>query len=247
MITAIVLAKNEEKNIIDCVESLSWCNEILIVDDNSTDRTQEIVESFENRKIKLIQQSLNGDFSKQRNLAMSRARNEWVLFIDADERVDESLKREIEEKAENDLVDGYLIQRIDNMWGKEFRSGEAGNIKLVRLAKKSKGKWEGKVHEKWMINGKIGELNSPLFHFPHQKLSDFLREINDYTTLRAEELKEKGVRVKTRDIAFYPAGKFINNYFLKLGIRDGIEGFIFAIVMSFHSFLVRAKLWLLWN
>lgn len=133
------------------------------------------------------------------------------------------------------------------MWGKELRYGEMGNIKLLRLAKKNAGEWKGKVHEKWFVEGKIAQLQNPLTHFPHQSMTEFLQEINFYTGLRAKELYERGIKVPWWSIIVYPKGKFLINYFIKRGFLDGLEGFIFAIMMSFHSFLVRGKLWLLWQ
>ena len=124
--------------------------------------------------------------------------------------------------------------------------GETGNIRLTRLVKKGSGKWIGKVHEIWTTKSKIGKLKNPLFHYPHQTIDKFLEEINFYTDLRSEELYEKKTHVYWWTITFYPKAKFILNYFLKRGFLDGLPGLVFAILMSFHSFLVRGKLWLLW-
>lgn len=246
-LTAIVLTKNEEKNIYDCLESVLWCDEIIIVDDFSEDRTLEVAKSINEEKIKIFQHKLEGDFSSQRNFGLDKAESEWVLFLDADERVSQDLRAEI-----NDVIidetskpknSGYSIKRIDYMWGKELKHGETGDIKLLRLGRKKKGKWIGQVHETWQMEGKLGELNESLIHFPHQSIREFLSEINFYTDLRAKELYRNGKICKTRDIIFYPLGKFVKNYFVKLGFLDGLEGLIFALMMSFHSFLVRSKLW----
>ena len=125
--------------------------------------------------------------------------------------------------------------------------GESGNIKLLRFGKKHSGVWVGKVHEEWQVDGKKGELGSFLLHYPHQTLNEFLTEINFYSTLRANELYEKKITVSYLDLLKYPVAKFLLNYFLKLGFLDKMEGLMFALMMSFHSFLVRGKLWLLWQ
>jgi len=242
MISAVVLTKNEEKNIVDCLESLSWCDEIIIVDDDSEDRTAEISKKF---SAKVFIRNLNSDFSKQRNYGLEKANGDWILFIDADERVSKKLKEEIESKIKNDKSSGYLIKRTDTIWGRKLKYGETGNIVLLRLARKNNGKWEGKVHEEWKIEGKIDILKSHLDHYPHPTISEFLKDINYYTDLRAKELFEKGVRSDFISILFYPVTKFLSNYFLKLGLLDGLQGLVFAIMMSFHSFLVRGKLWIL--
>ena len=242
MISAIVLTKNEEKNIVDCLESLSFCDEILIVDDNSTDRTAEISKGMNAR---VISHSLDNDFSKQRNFALDNANNDWVLFVDADERVSKVLAREIDYVVTENRFDGFFVKRYDTIWGKLLKHGEIGDLRLLRLGKRDKGRWKGEVHEKWLIDGRTSDLRNFLYHFPHQSIALFLKEINHYTTLRAEELRKGGVKVKWYSIILYPKLKFIKNYFLKLGFMDGMEGFIFAIMMSFHSFLVRGKLWIL--
>ncbi len=128
-----------------------------------------------------------------------------------------------------------------------MRYGETGSIKLLRLAKKDSGIWEGKVHERWKVKGKVWELKNPLLHCPHQTISEFLSEINFYSTIRTQELFDQGVKTSVWQIIIYPLGKFIQNYFFKRGFLDGIPGFVVATIMSFHSFLVRGKLWQLWE
>lgn len=249
MVSAVVLTKNEEKNIVDCLETLVWCDEILVIDDNSEDRTVEIAQKME---AKVFAHSLNNDFSKQRNFGLSKAKGEWVLFVDADERVSTELRKEISDAISSRIwrkqnLCGFYIKRRDFMWGKELKHGETGNIKLLRLAKKDAGFWEGAVHEEWKVKGKTGELKNLLLHYPHQTIAQFLQEINFYTTLRTQELYQKRVKVRWHDIILYPKAKFIYNYFIRMGFLDGLPGFIFALIMSFHSFLVRGKLWLLWK
>lgn len=252
MISVIILTKNEEKNILDCLESISWADEIIIIDDNSEDRTLDVVRQLSLvKKIKIYKKSLENDFSAQRNYALSKATKEWVLFLDADERVSKALREElntliVNEKNEH-KYDGFYIKRKDILWGKMLKHGEIGSIKLLRLARKKAGVWYGKVHEEWQVEGKISDLENYLIHYPHQTVSEFLKEINFYTSIRARELYEKKVQVSLLDIIIYPKAKFILNYLIRLGFLDGIEGFIFAIFMSFHSFMVRGKLWLIWQ
>lgn len=247
MISAVVLTKNEEKNIVDCLETLVWCDEALVIDDGSEDRTVEISKKM---GASVFVRSLNKDFSQQRNFGLSRTKGEWVLFVDADERISPELAREIKYQIanrKNNDRNGFYIKRRDFMWGRELKYGETGNIKLLRLARKDAGRWEGAVHEEWKIKGKTGELKNPLFHYPHQTISEFLKEINFYTDLRAKELYMSDIPIYWTSIILYPKLKFIYNYFIKAGFLDGLPGFIFALLMSFHSFLVRGKLWLLWK
>lgn len=243
-ISVVILTKNEEKNIVDCIETVDFCNEIIVIDDASEDRT---VESAEKQGAVVYKHALDNNFAKQRNFGLEKAKNEWVLFVDADERVSETLKKEIEFRITKPHIDGYNVRRIDTMWGKELKYGEAGAVKLLRLARKHKGEWVGHVHETWNMRGKVGELDSSLQHFPHPTVSEFLSEINVYTDIRSEELFEKKVAVSGIQIIVYPFSKFVFNYFVRRGYKDGLPGLVYALFMSMHSYLVRAKLWELWQ
>lgn len=252
MISVVVLTKNEEKNILDCLESISWADEIIIIDDFSEDLTEEVIKNFiQNKKIKIFKRKLGDDFSSQRNFGLLKAKYDWVLFVDADERVPNDLREEINafliEEKDKSSTNGFYIKRKDIMWGKLLKHGETGNIKILRFGRKNAGKWDGKVHEEWKISDNVSGFENFLIHYPHQTVSEFLKEINFYTTIRARELYANGIRTNVYQIILYPKAKFFLNYFLKLGVLDGIEGLIFSILMSFHSFLVRAKLWQLWQ
>ncbi|MDO8660115.1 MAG: glycosyltransferase family 2 protein [Candidatus Parcubacteria bacterium] len=249
MISTVILTKNEEKNIAKCLESVKWCDEIVIIDDKSTDKTIEIAKKY---KAAVYANNLKGDFSAQRNFGLSKVKNEWVLFVDSDEIISDALAYELSNaiglKDQNlRNFNGFYLKRSDFMWGKQLKYGETGNIRLLRLGKKGSGDWTGKAHEKWQIDGPTGKLVNPILHFPHKTLEEFLREINFYTDIRAEELKDKRTKISFWLILLYPAGKFIINYFFKKGFMDGMQGLVFAIIMSFHSFLVRSKLWLMKN
>lgn len=243
-ISAVVLAKNEEKNIEECLKSLSWCDELIVVDDESTDST---VAKARKLGAKVYIHTLENDFAKQRNYGLDAAKGDWVLFVDADERVNAELAEEIQKVIENPAYDEYYLHRLDSMWGKVLRYGEAGSTTLLRLARKNEGQWQGRVHEIWNMKGAIGILKNPLCHFPHPTVDEFIREINFYTTLRAQELFQSDIKVRWWEIVVYPNAKFVTNYFLKLGFLDGTAGLLVALLMSFHSFLVRGKLWLLWS
>lgn len=248
MISAVILTKNEEANISDCIKSVSWCDEVIVVDDNSEDRTVELAKKL---NANVYVHSINNDFSTQRNFGLSKANGEWVLFVDADERVSDALAFEISNIA-HQITDqslskysGFYVKRSDFMWGRKLRFGETGKVVLLRIAKKNSGRWEGKVHENWEVKGHLGKLKNPIIHFPHKTLQEFLKEINFYTTIRAEELYKKDGKANFISVLMYPLGKFILNCILRRGFLDGIPGLIVALTMSFHSFLVRGKLWLL--
>jgi glycosyltransferase involved in cell wall biosynthesis len=260
-ISAVVLTKNEEKNIDRCLKSISFCDEIIIVDDYSIDKTIEKVNEFKGLKsLKVFQRKLNNDFAGQRNFGLSKATNDWVLFIDADEEVSEDLRKEIvsllapRSPAQRDGVgfhgsivkeNAFYVRRKDYFWGRELRYGEIRRIRqigIIRLVRKNSGRWLGDVHEVFHTAENCAGLKGFLNHYPHQTLKDFIEDINYYSSIRAEELYSRGEKTNVFQIVLYPFGKFIYNYFISLGFLDGPAGFVYAFMMSFHSFLVRAKL-----
>lgn len=264
-ISAVVLTKNEEKNIEKCLRSLYWCDEIVVIDDCSQDKTVKIAQKM---GVRVFTHSLNDDFAHQRNFGLEKAKGEWVLFVDADERIPAALAAEIRSLLKkvgpalafgsgkhpakrgsfsgSDLdCKGFYIKRRDFFGGRWLKYGETARVRLLRLAKKNAGHWEGAVHEVWKIKGKTDELTSPLLHHPHPTAAEFLEEINKYSTIRARELYTQEKKINFFEIIVYPLGKFLKNYFLTFGFLDGLPGFLNAIFMSFHSFLTRGKLWLI--
>jgi glycosyltransferase involved in cell wall biosynthesis len=244
MISGVIIAKNEEDSIAKAISSLSFCDEIIVIDNDSTDKTAEIAKK---NKAIVYHKNTQKDFSSLRNFGLEKAKEEWILFIDADEEVSKTLKDEILQLLEKDKsiqgdFSGYFIKRKDYWWGKEIRHGEAGNIKLLRLIRRGMGKWSGNVHEVLETHGEIGTLNEPLIHRPHQTVAEFIDHINAYSSIRAEELDGEHVKSTIFQIVVYPLGKFIVNYFIRLGFLDGAPGFGYAFLMSFYTFLVRSKL-----
>jgi len=242
MLSAVVITRNEKKNLDACLKSLRFCDEIVIIDDYSSDDTLKIAKKH---RAKIYQRKLNSDFAGQRNFGQLKANGQWILFIDADERVSESLEKEIKQ-AVRENIDGYYIKRRDFFWGKQLKYGETKKIRnkgLLRLVKKSSGIWMGNVHEVFHTACNTGTLSSYLDHYPHQKLSDFIESVNYYSSLRARELYLSGKKTTVIEIVFVPFFKFIFNFFFNLGFLDGAQGFVYAFMMSFHSFLVRSKLY----
>lgn len=241
-LTAVIITKNEEDNIYECINSVSFCDEIIIIDDNSGDRTQQIAKKL---GVIVYQRSSNGDFSSQRNFGLEKAKADWVLFIDADERVSKDLAEEIYQQTSQFLTSatGFNLKRHDILWGRTMLHGDSGSQSFLRLARRMKGNWVGKVHERWEIIGEVKSLANPLYHYPHSSVSSFLEKINYYSTIRADELLSNKKKVSFFSIIVFPAGKFLQDYFIKQGFRDGTAGVVQALMMSFHSFLVRGKLW----
>ncbi|MBI3559837.1 glycosyltransferase family 2 protein [Candidatus Gottesmanbacteria bacterium] len=265
MISAVVLTHNDEEILERCLASISWCDEMIVIDDHSTDETMAVAKK---RGAKVFSRPLGDDFAAQRNFGLERAKGEWVLFVDSDEVVMDELAKEIRDLTQrvipakagiqgikagspirSGMTDcgGYLIKRRDILWGKGLRYGETGNVKLLRFGRKDAGTWIQPVHEYWKIQGTVGELVHPLLHYPHQNVAQFLEEINRYSTLYARYLFQNGIQEPGWHIVGKPLAKFFVNYIYRLGILDGTAGITHALMMSFHSFLVRSKLWQLYD
>jgi len=242
-ISAIILTKNEGKNLGECIRALTFCEEIIVIDDYSSDKTVEIARGL---GAKVFQRSLDGNFAAQRNFGLEKATNKWVLFIDADERVSHELKEEMEKEvpAPNNSHLGYFLKRDDYFFGKKLKFGETASVSLLRLARKSAGKWMRSVHEVWEVQGRTKTLKNPLEHYPHQSLREFINDINFHSGLHAEANHQEGKHSSLVKILFWPKLHFFKNYFLRLGFLDGTEGFVLALMMSLHSFLAWSKLWL---
>jgi len=244
MLTGIVLTKNEEKNIARCLNGLKFCDHIVVVDDGSTDDTVSIAIGL---GAQVLEHSLQGDYAAQRNWALNKVKSQWVLFVDADETVSPALAQEITQAVAKVEYKGYLLRRADFMWDRQLKHGDVGGVNLLRLARRGAGQWVGRVHETWQIEGRIGQLNNPLQHYPHPDMAAFLSQLNRYSTIRAQELFDSGARSNLLQIVFYPVFKFLRLWIWKLGFADGTSGFIHAMTMAFYTFLVRGKLWLLYK
>lgn len=243
MISAVVLTHNSAATLSTTLKSLGFADELLVIDDHSTDETTTIAKSY---GAQVTTHTLSDDFALQRNLGLQIAKGDWVLYVDSDEEVSESLAKELIQasRAPSDVV-GYMIKRTDKLWGKVLQHGETDNVRLMRFAKKDAGVWVRPVHEVWQVKGLIGNFSSPLLHTPHPTVSHFLASVSRYSTVNAQYLYRQNTKIPLWHVVAYPVTKFLVNYVWRLGFLDGTQGAIVAIMMSFHSFLVRSKLWLL--
>lgn len=222
-ISAVIITrdKTRAKNTID---SVSFADELLVSEEKNID-----------------------DYSAVRNRMMRKAKHKWVLFVDDDEIITKDLRIEIQEAIKSDQINGYFMRREDMFLGRVLKHGENAAIRILRLAKKDKGVFERPVHEIWTVKGRVGELESPLLHYPHISITSFLEKINNYSTIEANFRHKIGKKSSLVKLSLFPLLKLINNYILKLGFLDGTPGFIMAVMMSFHSFQTWTKLYLLQN
>ncbi len=241
-ISSVIITKNEEGNLKRCFNSLSFSDEIILVDDFSKDRTVKIAESY---KAKVFRRKLNQNFADQRNFGLSKAKGRWVFFIDADEEVPVSLRNEIVQVTSNPLntQDGYLLKRKDIFYGKKLNHGEWGKNLILRIIRNGSAKWVRNVHETLEVKGKLTKLKSELTHYPHKNLNSFVESINYFSTIHAFSNKDEGKKSDIFKIIFYPFFKFFYNWIYKGGFKDKDHGFTMSLMMSFHSFLAWAKLW----
>lgn len=240
-VSACVITFNEENNIKDCLESVTWTDEIVVVDSFSTDKTVEICQAYTE---KVFQRKWSG-FLDQKNFALQQAIHNWILSIDADERVSSPLRDEIIGELRNDDdVGGYYIPRHTYYLGRWINHGGWYPNCQLRLFRKDKGKWAGEqLHEKVRVVGKTKTLRSDLLHFAYRSLSDQLKTIDHFSRASAEIMRRKGIRVTPFHLLVRPPIKFLETYIYKQGFLDGIPGLINAIAYSFYVFMKYAKVW----
>lgn len=240
-ISAIVITYNEEKNIQRCLESLSWADEIVVVDSFSQDRTKDIASSFTDKIFDLEWQG----FGKQKEIARTKASYDWVLSVDADEVVSEKLREEIKSIInKNDSLDGYYIPRLSNFLGRWIKHSGWYPDYVLRLFKKDKARFdESLVHEKLILEGKTGFLKNEILHYTDPDISHYLSKMDKYTTLSSQKFLAEGKSVTLFDLLFRPMAIFFKMYLFKSGFLDGWQGLLLASFSCFHVFVKYAKLW----
>jgi len=239
-ISVAVITKDEERNIRDCLESVSWADEVVVVDSGSADKTREICQNF---KARFYLEEWKG-FARQKNSAIEKTRNEWVLSLDADERVTPALQQEIVEIMEDGpSQDGYYIARKNFFLGHWIRRcGWYPDFNL-RLFRKSRGRFQERtVHERVEVQGKVGYLKKPMEHRTYHTLSDFLQRMDRYSSLAAQQMQKEGRAYRFYDAFFRPPFTFLQMYLLRAGFVAGYRGFLLSVLYSFYTFAKYIKL-----
>jgi glycosyltransferase involved in cell wall biosynthesis len=238
-ISATIITLNEQKNIVRAIESLRCCDEIVVVDCGSNDRTREAAEKLGAR---VLESQWRG-FAGQKNYAASEAAHDWILSIDADEAVSEALEAEIWQiKKSGPQFDGYTMPRLARYLGRWILHSGWYPDRKVRLYDRRKARWIGDfVHESVRVEGQIGHLKGNLLHYTCDTLSEHLRTMDRYTTLAAEEMVALGRKVRWQDLVLDPPWTFLRTYILKAGFLDGWEGLTIAYMSAFYNFLKYSK------
>lgn len=244
-ISAAIATFNEENNIVDCIESLKKITtDIVVVDGQSTDKTRDLAESA---GTKVISVPNNPMFHKNKNLAIKNCKGNWVLLIDADERISEDLATEIEHVINTKPKEnGFWINRRNWFLGGFLKKGGAYPDPVIRLFKNGKGILpEVSVHEQVSINGEVGHLKNSLIHLADPNFERYLVRANRYTDLTANEFHKKHTGKGTLNVIFYFVAKpiitFLNIYFRHKGFQDGFRGFVWALFSAGHIFYAYAK------
>jgi len=238
-ISATIITYNEERNLPRAIESLRCCDEIVVVDSGSTDRTMEIAEKLGARAI----DSPWPGYAKQKNLAAEKAAYDWILSIDADESLSEALEAEIWQLKKNGpRFDGYTMPRMAKYLGRWIRHSGWYPDRKVRLYDRRKGQWQGAyVHESVKVDGRVGHLQANLLHFTCDSLSEHLKTMDGYTTLAAQQLLSTDEKVTWGRLILEPPWTFFRTYVLKLGFLDGVEGLAIANMAALYNFVKYAK------
>ncbi|MCC6392517.1 MAG: glycosyltransferase family 2 protein [Bryobacterales bacterium] len=238
-ISATIIARDEERNIARAIESLRCCDEIVVVDSGSIDRTMEIARELGAR---VVESPWRG-YAGQKNYATEQARYDWILSIDADEALSESLEADIWLLKKNGPeYDAYTMPRLAQYLGKWILHGGWYPDRKIRLYRRDKACWTGEyVHESVTVTGTLGHLNSNLLHYTCQSFTEHLRTMDRYTTLAAEELVARGRNITWRHMLLDPMWTFFRTYFVRRGYLDGMEGMAIAYMAMLYSFLKYAK------
>lgn len=241
-ISACVICYNEERKIRRCLESLRWCDEIVVLDSFSTDHTVEICREYTPR---VIQQEWLG-YVGQRNTVRELARNKWVLFMDADEEVSPALREEILsefERGPGQYV-GFEFPRQVYYLGRWIRHGDWYPDVKLRLFKKEYGRTEGEEpHDRVVVHGPVKRLNHPIYHYTYDDIADQLATLNRFSTITAQQRFVQGYRVHRTDLILRPALRFLKSYLLRGGFLDGMHGFLIAVISGFSTFAKYSKVY----
>jgi glycosyltransferase involved in cell wall biosynthesis len=242
-LSACVIAKDEADRIGECLASLAFCDEILVVDAHSKDDTRAIAEAAGAR---VIERDWPGHVA-QKEFAIRAALHDQVLCIDADERISFELAAEIRRLREAGFPGpaGWRMPRMSSYLGRWIRHGTWYPDPQLRLFDRRRGRWTGRdPHDRVELDGEIGRLRGHLLHYPYRNLEDHLASIDRYTTTMARGLAEEGRHARLIDLALRPPGRFLRSYLLQLGFLDGWRGLLLASLAAHYVRLKYAKLWL---
>jgi len=244
-VSVYVLTYNNRRTIEGCLKSLNWAEELVVVDSLSTDGTYEICQRYTE---KAYQRGWTGH-RDQYQYAADLTTREWIMFVDADEEVPPELVEEIRRTLDGGAegFDGFLVYRRTYYLGRWIQYGGWYPDCEIRLYRRNKGRWEGGLHAKVAVDGKVGSLKNQYLHYTYRDISDQIQTIDKYSRIAAEDLAKSGEKFCLFKLLFHPPFRFIKEYFFKSGFRDGVPGLIIIVSTMFYVFMKYAKLWELMN
>lgn len=241
-LSVTIITLNEEENIARCIDSVKGvADDIVIVDSGSTDKTVEIGEKMGAR----VFFNKFEDYAFQKNFAASKARNDWVFSLDADEIVEPQLAEEIKKAIKSNEYSAYSIPRKNIIFGKfiKFTRWQPELDRHVWLFRKSKGEWTGKVHEEFVARGKVGRLKNAKVHYQYENVGEFLTMMNKYSEIEAAQKIESGVKFSFIKLILDPLYNFLVRYFYRRGFLDGWRGYVLSCLMAIYHIELWIKVW----
>lgn len=243
-LSVIIITKNEASHINACLASISWANEIIVLDSGSTDNTIELCKAYTDKVYSTDWQG----FGIQKQRALNYATNDWVLSIDADETVTEALKNEILNAIQSAEYNGFEIPRLSNYCGRAMKHGGWFPDYVLRLFKREHGSFtDAVVHERIVVSGNIGRLNHPFLHDAFVNFEEVLHKVNHYSSLGADLLQQKNAKATIPKALFKGFWTFFRTYILKAAFLDGWHGLLLAISNAEGAYYRYVKLWLIQN
>lgn len=243
-LAVLILTYNEEHNIADCIGSASFADEVIIIDSGSTDKTLEIAEKL---GATCVFHPITEGFAAQRNFALTQTEAEWVLYLDADERLSQEAAEEIGSIVAEGIPAAYQIVRFNVLFGCMVRHGTYSPDCILRLYPRAHIHWEDLVHERPRVDLPVKKLRSHMLHYTYTSWDRYFFKFNQYTSLMAEQMHQKGRKAYITDILLRPLFAFLRGYIFKSGWRDGMTGLIFALLHLFYTMTKYAKLYYLWQ
>lgn len=238
-ISAVVITRNEEVNIKDCLETLKWADEIVIIDSNSTDKTLELASAYTDK----LYSTATNVFSEKRIMSFEKCSNDWILFLDADERITPELKDEILSLVPPPGVYGYRLNRKNYYFGQWLKYSGVYPDKHIRLFNKQHASVTPRIiHEGVEIHGTVGELKNDFIHYSFRDMTHMMDKINLYSTLEAREKLENNKQISKFGVFTHALSAFLRVYISRKGFKDGTGGFFISFCYSMVSFLSHLKL-----
>ena len=233
-ISAIIITLNEADNLPECLQTLKFCHEVIVLDQQSRDQTSRLAEALGAR---VISTDIWLGFGLQKQRALDAATGDWILSVDADERITPELAREIQHAIKTDLVDGYFLKRRSQFLGKWMRHGGWYPDRILRLAKRERARFDPTpIHEKMLVDGNVSELKYPLLHYSYRSVEDVLAKQKSYAIASGKKKLADGQYSGVATALFRSAWTFTRLFIFQLGFLDGRHGLIAAMSKSQEAF-----------